>query len=406
MNGRYDIIVVGAGLVGTGLVAALKNTSLNMAILETHLPVQIFEGADNRPLTLSYSSQKILETLGLWKELSECAEPIHAVHISEQNQFGTLCFRASEENVSALGYVVPVGVLQNLLYRQAAENNRVHFISIQKLTHIKNDEGKVWVTAQTIDGEKTLEAELLVAADGAHSPTRALLGIHADEKQNDDAALIVTVELAKPHQHTAYERFTQNGIVAVLPLKNPQHCRIVWTLPRTFSEEVLHWPDAELAEYLRAALQNRLGNWRVLAREKPFPLEMVWVQKQICPGVVLLGNAAHTLYPLAAQGFNLGLHDAATLAELLVDAQAKKKRLGNEDTLKSYLDWRLADQHWVTRLTYGASQLFELHAPGLGILRGAGLLAMDLIPPFKHRLARRFMGMSGKCPKLTRGIAL
>lgn len=402
----FDIVIIGTGLVGTSLVVALQGAGLRVGVLETHVPIAGQSGGDGRPLSLAYGSQKILETLGIWRELAELAEPIQMVHVSEEKQLGTLCFRAGEERVAALGYVAPFEVVQEKLYQQAAQNQQVKFIPIQKVTGIQNSAAKTVLTVQTIEGEKKITTELLIAADGAHSPTRELLGIAAVEKQQDDQALTMLLELTQPHQHSAYERFTHNGVIAVLPLKNPLRCRLVWTISGDFAQEVSAWSDNQLADYLRAAMHDRLGAWRIIERGKAYPLETVLAQEQIRPGVVLLGNAAHTIYPLAAQGFNLGLRDAATLAEVIIEARKNNQMLGDESVLQSYVDWRSADQRWISGLTSGISQFFELHIPGLGPLRGLGLLVTDLIPPLKHRLARRLMGMAGKCPKLARGISL
>lgn len=406
LSAHYDVIIAGAGLVGASLMVALQHTGLRIAVLETHVPVPAAPGGDSRPLTLNESSRRILETLGIWPDLAALAEPITTVHVSEENQFGVLRFRASEEKVPALGYVVPFDELQNLLYQRAAQNPAAKFISIQKLIRIQYQAEKISAVVQTLEGERTLTAELFVAADGTQSPARELAGITAVEKSHDDVALTITMELTQPHQHCAYERFTKQGIIAVLPLKNPQRCRIVWTLPRMSATDVSSWSDLQLAEHLRAAVHDRLGAWRVLERGKTFSLQTLLAQQQTGPGVVLLGNAAHTLYPVAAQGFNLGLRDAATLAEILTEARQQQRSLGSEVVLKTYVDWRSSDQRWISSLTSGISQWFDLQMPGLGTLRGAGLLATDLIPPLKRRLAKRLLGLAGKLPKLARGISI
>ncbi len=402
----YDIIIMGAGLVGASLVAALRNANFRVAVLETHLPEQPGSGADNRPLSLAYGSQKILDSLAIWPELSPLAEPILTVHVSEEKRFGALHFRAVEEGVPALGYVVPFDRLQNLLYQRAAQNEHVKFIPIQKLINVQNFSDSVSVTVETMNGEKTFETQLLVAADGAHSPTRKLLGIDVQEKSGDDVALTLGVELNRPHHSTAYERFTKHGVIAVLPLKNPQRCRVVWTLTRTMAGEVSLWSDEQLAKYLITAMHNRLGDWHILERSRAFPLERVIAREQIRRGVVLLGNAAHTIYPLAAQGFNLGLRDVAALAETLIEARQNQQSLGDLQVLKKYLDWRGKDQRWISDLTDCVGSFFDLQIPGLGLLRGAGLFAADLIPPLKHRLAKSLLGLSGRLPKLARGIPL
>lgn len=407
MDTAFDIVIVGTGLVGTSLVVALQAQGWRIAVLETHVPVAAMAiQVESRPLFLAYGSQKILETMGIWRHLAAQAEAIQAVHVSQQNQFGVLRFRASEEHLPALGYVVPFDLLQQYMLQQAAQCAAVKFIAIQKILQVENQTDQVQVTVQTIDGEKILQTELLIAADGAHSPTRELLHIPTVEKASDEVALTVELELTEPHQHTAYQRFTEQGTIAILPLKNLQRCRLVWTLSRRLADQISQWPDSQLADYLQTALQGRLGNWRVLARGNVYPLETVLAQQQIRRGVILLGNAAHTIYPLAAQGFNLGLRDLAVLAEILVEARVNQQRLGDERVLTAYVEWRKADQRWITGLTSAISQLFDCHVPGLSAFRAAGLLITDLVLPLKHRLAKRLLGLAGKLPKLARGISL
>ena len=405
---NYDLIIAGAGLAATSLIVALSQAGLSIAVLEAHLPELPALGADSRPLSLTYGSKKILETLGVWQELAGRAEAIQTVHVSQANHFGVLRFHAKEEGVPALGYVVSFDELQNLLYQRAACTPGVQFIAIEKITGIQYQDqaGKTAVTVQTVAGEKVLHTQLFAAADGTQSPSRNLLGIPVIEKTSEDVALTALVELTELHQHCAYQRFTEQGIIAVLPLQNLKRCRIVWSLPKALAAAVAEWSDQQLAEYWQNALHHRLGGWRLLERGKVFPLQTVHAVAQIAPGAVLLGNAAHTLYPLAAQGFNLGLRDNAVLAESLVAARQQGQALGDSAVLKRYAASRNADQRWTSGFTEAVGQFFDLHIPGLAAIRGAGLLVTDLFPPLKRRLARRLMGLAGKAPKLLLGISI
>lgn len=403
-NENFDIVIAGAGLAATSLIVALSQVGFSIAVLETHLPELPKPSLDSRPLSLTYGSKKILETLGIWQGLTEHAEAIQTVHVSQAKHFGVLRFRAAEEGVPALGYVVSFDELQNLLYQRAANTPAVQFIPIEKITGIQYQAGKTAITVQTINGEKIFHAQLFAAADGTHSPSRDLLGIPALEKTSEDVALTALLELTEPHQHCAYERFTEHGIIAILPLRNLQRCRIVWSLPKEFAETVAEWSDQKLAEYLQNAMHGRLGDWRLLERGKVFPLQTVQAAEQVAPGAVLLGNAAHTLYPIAAQGFNLGLRDNAILAEMLVESHRQGQLLGEITVLKHYAAARRADQRWISGFTGAVGQFFDLHIPGLAAIRAAGLLATDLFPPLKRRLARRLMGLAGKVPKLSLGI--
>jgi len=407
MKQSYDIIIIGAGLIGTSFALSLQNKGLKIALLETHLPnFDKSTEADTRPLSLAYSSQVILNTLGIWSELADLATPIKEVHVSEQKRFGTIHFQAKEEHVKALGYVVPFDALRRVLYQRVAQQAGVTFVPIQALKHIQNSAVGTAVTIDTVEGEKTLGADLLIGADGTHSTTRQLLGIDVTKTDSDEVALTATLERSQPHQQLAYERFTSSGILALLPLRNPNQYRLVWTLQRTLADTVATWSNEKFAAFVHDSFHHRLDDIRVLERGQQFPLLMQLAREHICPGAVLLGNAAHTIYPLAAQGFNLGLRDAVTLSDVLLDAKTNGENWADMETLSRYQKWRRQDQHWITRLTNDISQLFELHVPLLGSLRSVGLLATDLLPPIKHRLAKRFMGMSGRLPRLARGITL
>ncbi len=402
----YDIVIVGGGLVGASIAVALQRLSCRIAILETHLPSLTSVCTDTRPLSLAYGSQIILQTLGVWEQLAEISSPITTIHVSEQHKLGSICFRAQEEQVPALGYVVPFHSLQTILYQQAARQEGVEFIAIQNLTSINQNAQQTTVTCQTIHGEKTLRASLLIAADGTHSTTRKLLNIQSKTKNFGEIALTARIQFTKPHENTAYERFTDQGTIAILPLKHPYQSQLVKTLSSELAEQVQSWSDQFLAETIQTSFGDRLGPLQILERGQQYPLQLTLAEEQIRPGVVLLGNAAHTIYPLAAQGFNLALRDVACLAEELVAASGKKQSLGDLQVLKRYWQWRSSDQRSVNYLTSGAVQLFALQLPLVSILRSVGLLATDLLPPLKHKLAKRLMGLAGRLPKLALGIPL
>ncbi len=409
LSRHYDLIIVGAGLVGTSLAVALQNQGFSIALLETHLPdFTATHNHDGRPLSLSYGSQRILQTMGLWEKLATKAVPILAVHVSEQKRFGSVCFRAAEEQVPALGFVAPMEQLQQILYQQASHQPEVHFLAIEKVINIQSlieKDGKQ-ITVETFEGEKTLSTDLLIGADGANSTTRQLLNIDVKIEDIQEMAITVTLHFSLPHQNRAFERFTTQGILAVLPLINPHQGQLVWTLDTDTANQVTLWSDTQLTAFLQASFGERLGNIQILTRGKSYPLQLIIAQEQIRPGVVLLGNAAHTLYPLAAQGFNLALRDVAMLSEILVEARKNKNWLGSPRILESYYQKRQKDQNWMYCFNKGMSQLFDLQIPGLGNLRSLGLLSTDLFPPLKRRLAKRLMGLTGYLPRLARGVTL
>lgn len=400
---KSDLIIIGAGLVGTSLAVSMQNQGLQMKILEHHLPeATLTLQKDMRPITLSYASYQILQTLGVWEELAAESCPISTVQVSDQGALGTLRFRASELRVPALGYVVPFYKLQHVFYQRAASQKNVEIIPITKILAIHCG-GVASVNFLTVEGEKDLQTNLLVAADGTQSTARRLLNIPIEEKNENEVALIASMELEKPHNQTAYERFTPQGTLAILPLFNQSQCRLVWSLSKQLAEKVSEWSDEEFQSKVQKIFKNRLGEIKSIKRGKQFPLQLLIAKEQIRPGFVLLGNAAHTLYPIAAQGFNLGLRDVAALSELVVSAYQKHKLLEEINLLQEYIKWRKEDQDRIIGLTRNISQWFGLQLPLANRVRGLGLLATELLPPIKNQLAKRLLGLAGRLPKLVRG---
>ncbi|ATN73619.1 2-octaprenyl-6-methoxyphenyl hydroxylase [Coxiella burnetii] len=404
---QTDIIIIGAGLVGTSVAVALQGHGIKIKILEHHLPsAAVTSSNDVRPLTLSFGSYQILKNLGVEADLANEACPISTVHVSDQGALGALRFRASEFNVPALGYVVSFAKLQQSLYQRAALQKNAEIVPISTIDDIQCNTNHAQVTFSTINGQQQLQADLLIAADGTHSTARRLLKIPVEEENRNEVALIALLRLKQPHNHIAYERFTSQGTLALLPLFQANQCRLVWTLPKTKADEIEQLSDDEFRAVLHRGFKPYIGAIQSVERGKRFPLQMLIAQEQVRPSFVMLGNASHTLYPIAAQGFNLGLRDAAVLSEVLIDARRQLKPLGDIRFLQEYSRWRKTDQARITGLTRGLSQWFGVQLPLANQARGLGLLATGLLPPFKKRLAKRLMGLSGRLPQLMRGLKL
>lgn len=412
----YDVIIVGAGLVGVSLAIALAKQNFRIALLETHLPSAIVDAAttqtakndtptidtktDHRPLTLNYASQQILAHLGLWDSLRATAAPIHQVIVSEQGHFGKLRFHAHDYQLPALGYVVSLTQLHQQLYQQAARSSCIHLICIKQVSAIHHSTSQV--TVDIITGSKTrvLRAQLLVGADGSQSITRSLHGLRTHEYAANDQAFIATLTAMKPHQHIAYERFTSQGTLAILPLLKENQLRLVWTLTQLQWEEIESWSHEKREAYLNRNFSMALGSLHLDKTYQRLPLKIFLAKKLICPGFVLLGNAAHTIYPLAAQGFNLGLNDAAALCDVITDARQQNEWIGHLNVLERYVAWRQPQQEWIAHTTWGISQLFGLKLPFAGLCRSVGLLLTDLCPSLKNNLGQHLLGLSGQLPRL------
>lgn len=407
MQTDYDIIVIGGGLVGTSLVVALQPLGLRIAVLEKYLPsVATQNHKDVRPLSLSYGSKVILDSIGVWSTLENQACAIDSVIISEQNRFGSTQFKAGEQNVPALGYVIPFWLLQKNLYQQAASQEGVEFIAINDLRKIECDRSGAKIQISTAMGVQTITAQLVVAADGTRSQSRDLMHIDAIWKDGNEIARTATIKLKREHDGTAYERFTKRGTLAILPLPMSNEVRLVWTMSQSTFDELVQWDMEKWQAHLQQVFGNRIGAIESVELGKHYPLQTMLAKEQVRDAFVLLGNAAHTLYPVAAQGFNLGLRDVAVLSEVLADALCDTISLGDIVALKKYLHWRGQDQKRIIGLTRSIVHLFGLQLPMVGPFRGLGLLATDLIPSIKNRFAKRTMGIAGKLPRLARGLPL
>lgn len=394
-----NIIIIGAGLIGTSIALSLKNTELSIQLLEkdfSHLTAPSQQSS--RPISLSYGSVKILTALGIWDQLAKDACPILSVHVSEKGKWGVTHFSAAEQQVPALGYVISFSALQSALYHAIAAQTVI--TPIQSIQKIFCDDKGACVSVNTITEKIDIQADLCIAADGTHSTCRDLLGISHTEHDSGDVADIYQIILSEHHDHTAYERFTEYGVLAVLPLIEKNQAQLVWTITPRVAKKIMHWDEKNILLFLQDAFENRLSI-HAIKKITRFPLKTILAEKQITTAAVLLGNAAHTLYPVAAQGFNLGLHDVAVLADLLIETNHQKKNIGNMAILKNYVQQIQTHQKNIYRLTDQLSTTFEL--PGIGKLRGLSLLLIDCIPPIKNKLAKRTMGIAEKMPALWRG---
>lgn len=405
---EYDIVIIGGGLVGTSLVLALQQQGWRIGVLEKNLPQSIANpGNDDRPISLSYTSKVILDTLNVWRELENRACPIKEVHVSNQGGFGRCRINAIEHKLSALGYVVPFASLQMALYQKAAAQNKVDILPSSEILSIeKEDDEKINIEFVGNNKKKLIQASLLIVADGTSSTSRKLLNIKTQQFDAGETALTGSLELADPHQCIAYERFTPQGTKALLPMMDQKKYRFVWTMSHNYSEKVEEFSNQQLLNALQQAFGSRAGQFKKIIRDRSFPLKTVMATQQIQPSIVLIGNAAHTLYPIAAQGFNLGLRDVAALADILVTGKTQEKILGNWNQLQQYEAWRQKDQKTVADFTRHVISLFDLQLPLMSKVRGLGLLAFDLFPGAKQRFMNRLLGRMDKMPRLARGVPL
>jgi 2-octaprenyl-6-methoxyphenol hydroxylase len=397
---RCDVAIAGGGMVGLSLAAALADLPLDVVVIEPVAP-----GADAQPsfdartTALSGGSRRVLEGIGAWAAVAAGATPIRRIHVSERGAFGTTLLTAEEQGVASLGYTVENRLLGQSLRARVGAFPRIRVCNARVAT-VAAGVGAIHIAT---DGGEELEARLVVAADGAQSAVRAALGIGAGVSDYGQHAVIAHVDTARFHDYTAFERFMPDGPVAVLPIGEGRSA-IVWTLAPDAARRALTLDDRTFLAELQSAFGLRLGRFTRTGRRQAYPLALTQAERLTAPRAVVLGNAAQSLHPVAAQGFNLALRDVAMLAELL--AEAGDGDPGDPALLERYAAERAPDREAVIRFTDSLVRGFGLPLATLRRARGHGLLAFDLLRPVKHEFARRTMGLAGRQPRLVRGLPL
>lgn len=404
---NYDLLIVGGGMVGASLACALAGQDLRIGLLEAApLTVSAHPSYDDRTIALAQGTKRIFQTLGLWETLAPTAAPIKKIHISERGGIGFAHLDCREEKVDALGYVTEARLIGAALLAKLPTLKGVELLCPARLEQITVEPAAACATVRLGD-ERTVElsARLVVAADGARSPVREQLGIPALRWEYDQQAVIANVTPTLPHRQVAYERFTEDGPVAVLPMAD-NRCAVVCTVREPDVAAVLALDDAGFIALLHHRFGDRLGAFTRVGRRQAYPLFLLKSREHARTRVALIGNAAHTLHPIAGQGFNLGIRDVAALAEVIADAGRKGQDIGDLAVLDRYADWRRWDQRQTIAFTDALTRLFVNPLPPVRAARNLGLLAFDLLPPLKHWFARQTMGLDGRLPKLARGLPL
>lgn len=382
----FDVVIVGGGLVGASLALALAETAHSVALIEAAAPPSFPPSWDERCIALNHGSHNVFRSLGVWDELALAAEPILSTHISERGRFGVARFTAEEAGLDALGYNIPVRHLGSALWRRA-QQTRTRLLCPAKLAGLKLEGDQVRLELLAEEGSMSLRARLVVAADGAHSAVREALGIGAQARDYGQSAIVTAVRPSRPHRGCAYERFTPDGPIALLP-KPDGACSLVWTLPTDKAATMSVCAEDQFIAEAQEAFGERLGAFGALGRRNAWPLSRVMSERLTLPRVLFAGNAAQSLHPVAAQGFNLGLRDVAAIAGQLRDAGDP----GEASVLAAYEASRLADRQRTSQFTDRLVRTFSNRLPGFSALRHLGLLALDLTPPLKQAVLWQNLG--------------
>ena len=407
---QYDIVVIGGGLVGASLACALAPLGYSVAVVEAvarSAPQQ--PSYDDRTLALGAASCAILQGLGLWDALAPDATAIRQVVVSAPDQPWRVTLDAAESGREAFGHVVEARRFGAVVQEHLAGLEAIKMICPAELEALETDPEAVTLQLRTEDGPQALRARLVVAADGADSSVRSLLGIGAREKRYAQTAVICNVTPRQPHRGRAFEQLTESGPFAVLPHVGGR-CGLVWCVPEEQAGHLLELPEAQFLEQAGRRADASLGGFVKMGKRSSYPLRLLVPERDTDQRVAILGNAAHAIHPAGAQGFNLGLRDIACLAQLLADAAPANDEgpadPGAAGLLEAYSRWRRPDRESVVAWTDGLVSLFASSLALTRGVRGAALLAHAVFPPLRRRMASAAMGFRGRPPRLALGEPL
>ena len=400
----YDVAVAGGGAIGAALACALADSGARVLLADPW-----FDAAEPspafapRPIALALATQRVLASLGVWEDLAPGATPIESIHVSEAGRFGAARLEAAECGVGRFGSVVAADALGAALRGAVARRGAIHRSGGRIVEASVSGEQ---VASRVIDEAggtpRSFHASLLVVADGGRSELREALGIDTSVRDYRQCAIASVVAARAPREHTAFERFTLDGPVALLPMGGARY-GLVWSCDEERAEGLAGLPEREFAEALAVVFAGRLGGFDPIDERSVFPLRLERAKTIVAGRMVLIGNAANHLHPVAGQGFNLGMRDVACLAEVAAAARREGGSPGDTSVLERYRRWRAPDHLAVARFTDGLVDLFGHRFSPLAPLRAPALAVLDLTPGLKRALARRAMGLAGRVPRLALG---
>ncbi len=405
-KGNYDIVIAGGGMIGTSLALALAPLGLRVAVVEAIARRDDQQPSfDDRSTALSRSTQRMFEAMGLWDDVVAASTPIASIHVSDKGRFGFSHINAEEQGVEALGYVVINRVLGEVLQSTLSAAKNIDVYCPARIESIELGPEQASATLSSDDGDQTLTSRLLVAADGANSAVREMMGISAQQRKYGQRAVIGNLLPEKSLQHRAFERFTPQGPLAILPIADDR-AGFVWTVDEHDADRVMALDDDDFLAEIQEEFGYRLGRFSRVGTRASYPLILSKAVRLTATRSVLIGNSAHGLHPVSAQGFNLGMRDVAALCDCIADATQKGSDPGDAQLLERYAEWRRSDQKKLVHFTDNLVRLFGSSRPGLRTLRNIGMIGFDLIPGVRPMFAKHTMGLAGELPRLSRGVPI
>jgi 2-octaprenylphenol hydroxylase len=401
----FDIAIVGGGMVGAALACALGNSALRVCVLESgDPPAPPVDEYDLRVSAVTAGSKSILDAVGAWDTIAaRRAAPINGMHVWDEGGDGNIAFDSAELGVPALGYIVENGLILWSLVDTMNRFANVEYRNSVSWGALEPEAGGVRID---LDSGDSLRARLVVGADGAASAVRKAAGIESHGSDFGQKAIVGVVRSERRHDFIARQRFLETGPLAFLPLDDPGACSIVWSARNRRADELLSLDKDGFLDALQDAFGDGLGNLQDIGRRAAFPLFSAHAEGYLGDRMVLVGDAAHRVHPLAGQGLNLGLADIAVLAEVLVDAWASQEDPGAHRVLRRYERWRRGDNALMIAAMEGFNALFTGGGAARRAARNFGLDVFDQMTPVKNRIMAYASGLTGDRPRLLRGISL
>jgi 2-octaprenyl-6-methoxyphenol hydroxylase len=404
MSEDAELLIAGGGLVGLLLGVACAGAGLAVAIVDRQDPAALLsDDFDGRSSAIGYGSYKVLEAIGLWSEIAPDAEPIREIRVADGDSALFLHYDHRELSTGApLGYIVENRILRRVLMGRVRSIPNLLFLAPLAVELVS---ASPFGTIAALSDGRQIRARLVAAADGRQSPLRQAAGIQTIEWRYPQTGIVTTVRHQRPHHGIAVEHFLPAGPFAILPMTG-NRSSIVWTERSEFAPGLVNLSDEAFAAELAARFGDFLGIVEPIGPRWTYPLALLLAESYAAARLALIGEAAHTIHPIAGQGLNIGIRDIAALAELVIDRRRLGLDIGEESVLLRYQQWRRFDALALAGVTDGLNRLFSNSLLPVQFARRISLAAVNRLPPLKRLLMRDAMGIFGDLPRLVRGQSL
>jgi 2-octaprenyl-6-methoxyphenol hydroxylase len=398
-----DVLIIGAGLVGSAQALALAKYGISSLIVDKALPDEVMRaGYDGRVSAISHASVQVLQHLDVWKDVVAEAGAIDSIFITEGGKHSDILFDAEEIGGDPFGYMVPNQLLRKTLLQRVLETPQITYQGGETITALNRSHA----VEATLESGATVAARLLLVADGRYSSVREMVGIHARKFDYDQQAIVCIIAHAKPHHNQAVEWFFPEGPLAILPMQGGHTSAIVWTEETAMANHLVSLDADDFHEELRLKLAGKMGVFTLEGKRYCYPLNLFQAETYIADRCIIIGDAAHAIHPIAGQGVNLGYRDVAVLTELLVEATRAGQDIGSAALLAHYQQWRRFDATSMTAATDILNRLFSSDSRTLRHLRRAGMAVFNRTDILKSFFMHAAMGMEGDIPKMLAGERL